>query len=275
MNRELKIRDTTLRDGHQSLFATRMSTKMIEPLLPDYRKAGFYALEVWGGAVPDAAMRYLGEDPWERLDVIKAAIGDGAKLTALSRGRNLFGYEPYPDRVIEPFCREAVKSGIGIMRIFDALNDADNVASTIRFVKDTGAIADCAVCYTTDPPRKWWQTLAGTERRVFTARYFLQRALEMQKLGADMITIKDMAGLVDPKTAFELVGLLKRELDVPVDFHTHCTPGYGTASAIAAIAAGADIVDANLLPFSGGPAGPAVEVLLLAARHMGRTVDCE
>ena len=151
MARKLLIRDVTLRDGQQSLFATRMGQAQVDRVLPLFKEAGFYAMEVWGGAVPDSIMRYLGEDPWERLEKIKAVIGDTSKLTALSRGRNLFGYNPYPESVIEGFNRNAVQSGIGIMRIFDALNDVDNIRSTIKVVKENGGIADATVCYTVDP----------------------------------------------------------------------------------------------------------------------------
>ncbi|MCF8332192.1 MAG: carboxylase, partial [Bacteroidales bacterium] len=135
MGRKLKIRDVTLRDGQQSLFATRMKQSQVEKVLNDYKQAGFYAMEVWGGAVPDSVMRFLKEDPWERLESIKKGVGDVSLLTALSRGRNLFGYNPYPEEVIEGFNRNAIQSGIGIMRIFDALNDVNNMKSTITYVK--------------------------------------------------------------------------------------------------------------------------------------------
>ena len=148
MARSLKIRDLTLRDGQQSSFATRMTQEQINRCLPYYKDAGFFAMEVWGGAVPDSVMRYLGENPWTRLESIHKEIGDISKLTALSRGRNLFGYAPYTDEIIDGFSRNAIQSGLGIMRIFDALNDVDNVKSTIKYVKRYGGIADCAVCYT-------------------------------------------------------------------------------------------------------------------------------
>ena len=151
MKRKLLIRDLTLRDGHQSLFATRMNQAQVDRVLPFYKEAGFYALEVWGGAVPDSIMRYLNENPWERLEKIKAEIGTVSHLTALSRGRNLFGYNPYPESVIEGFNRNAVRSGISIMRIFDALNDANNIKSSIQYVKENGGLADCVICYTVDP----------------------------------------------------------------------------------------------------------------------------
>src|SRR5574344_2001822 len=151
MVKKLMIRDLTLRDGQQSAFATRMSQEQINRVLPFYKDAHFYAMEVWGGAVPDSVMRYLGENPWERLEKIHHSVGDVSKLTALSRGRNLCGYAPYSDEIIEGFSRNAIESGLGIMRIFDALNDVDNVKSTIRYIKQYGGTADCAVCYTVDP----------------------------------------------------------------------------------------------------------------------------
>ncbi len=150
MAQKLLIRDLTLRDGQQSSFATRMTQNQIDRVLPFYKNANFYAMEVWGGAVPDSVMRYLNENPWTRLEKIKAAVGDVSKLTALSRGRNLFGYAPYTDEIIEGFSKNAIASGLGIMRIFDALNDVNNVKSTIKYVKKYGGIADCAVCYTID-----------------------------------------------------------------------------------------------------------------------------
>ena len=252
MVKKLKIRDLTLRDGQQSAFATRMSQEQIDRVLPFYKEAGFYAMEVWGGAVPDSVMRYLGESPWDRLEKIKAAVGDVSKLTALSRGRNLFGYNPYPDSIIEGFCRNSIESGLGIMRIFDALNDVDNVKSTIKYVKQYGGIADCAVCYTIDPTYTTMQRIMGAitghplPKPVFTNKYFLDEALELQSLGADMITIKDMSGLIPPLRSAQLVKLFKEKLNVPIDFHTHCTPGYGLGSVLAAIMNGADIVDTNM-----------------------------
>ena len=140
MIRKLLIRDLTLRDGQQSAFATRMSQKQIDKVLPFYREAGFYVMEIWGGAVPDSIMRYLGEDPWERLEKIKASVGNTSKLTALSRGRNLFGYNPYPDKIIKGFCRNSIESGLDIMRIFDALNDVENIKSTVKYVKRFGTL---------------------------------------------------------------------------------------------------------------------------------------
>ena len=269
MKRQILIRDLTLRDGQQSLFATRMSQNQVDRVLPYYKNAGFYAMEVWGGAVPDSIMRFLNEDPWERLESIKAAIGNVSKLTALSRGRNLFGYNPYPDDVIEGFNRNAIRSGIGIMRIFDALNDVDNVKSTIRFVKENGGIADCAICYTVDPKFSNMDRLRALFKgkplpgKIFTDKYFVELAKKLEASGADMITIKDMAGLIPPGQTGTLVTLLKRSLKIPIDFHTHCTPGFGTASVLMAIIKGCDIVDTSILNFAGGPAAPPFEIIQL------------
>ena len=255
-----------------------MKQSQIDRVLPYYKDAGFYAMEVWGGAVPDSVMRYLNESPWDRLEKIKAAVGDASKLTALSRGRNLFGYSPYTDEIIEGFCRNSIASGLGIMRIFDALNDVDNVKSTIKYVKKFGGIADCAVCYTIDPHFTTMERLKAffkgkpLPKAVFTDAYFLDKAKQMEALGADMITIKDMSGLIPPKRVAGLIRLFKKNLHVPIDFHTHCTPGYGLASVLSAIVNGVDIVDTNIWYFAGGPAAPAIELIYLFCQKM--QIDC-
>ena len=274
MARNLKIRDLTLRDGQQSSFATRMNQAQIDRCLPYYKDANFYAMEVWGGAVPDSVMRYLNENPWTRLESIHKAVGNVSKLTALSRGRNLFGYSPYTDEIIDGFCRNAIESGLGIMRIFDALNDVDNVKSTVKYVKQYGGIADCAVCYTVDPKYPeptLMQRLMGKKKheQVFTDAYFLDKARQMAALGADMITIKDMSGLIPPRRVATLVKLFKQHLSIPVDFHTHCTPGYGLASVLAAIVAGVDIVDTNCWYFGGGTGAPAIELVYVFCKKLG------
>lgn len=279
MIRKLLIRDLTLRDGQQSAFATRMSQKQIDKVLPFYREAGFYAMEIWGGAVPDSIMRYLGEDPWERLEKIKASVGNTSKLTALSRGRNLFGYNPYPDKIIKGFCRNSIESGLDIMRIFDALNDVENIKSTVKYVKRFGGMADCAVCYTIDPYHSAVERIVAAlhghplHKPVFTNEYFLDKALQMEALGADMITIKDMSGLIPPGRSAEIVRLFKKHLKVPVDFHTHCTPGYGLASVLAAIVNGVDVVDTNIWYFAGGTAAPAIELVYVFCKKMGIELD--
>lgn len=275
MTRKLLIRDLTLRDGQQSQFATRMSQRQVDRVIALFKKAHFYAMEVWGGAVPDSIMRYLDENPWTRLESIKTGIGDSSKLTALSRGRNLFGYNPYPDEVIEGFCRNAVKSGIGIMRVFDALNDLSNQASTIRFVKQNGALADCCICYTVDPHFTFGDRaraiFSGKKlpAPIFTVDYFVEKAKDLERMGADIISVKDMAGLIHPHMAGELTRALKKEVSVPIDLHTHCTPGYGLGSVLMAMVNGADIVDTVIMPFAGGPAAPAFELIQIFADKLG------
>ncbi len=297
MKRKLLIRDLTLRDGQQSAFATRMNQSQVDKVLPFYKDANFYALEVWGGAVPDSVMRYLGENPWDRLKIISDVMGGASKLTALSRGRNLYGYAPYPDEIIDGFFKNAVASGLNVMRIFDALNDVDNIKSSVKYIKKYGGIADCAVCYTIDPkfeepkveqaPKKkgFLSSLFGkkeqqsapvsTYKPVFTDDYFINKAKEMAALGADIITIKDMSGLIPPSRVSSIVSRLKKELDsnILVDFHTHCTPGYGLASVLAAIVNGADIVDTVIWNFAGGPAAPAIELVYIFCQKMGIELD--
>jgi pyruvate/oxaloacetate carboxyltransferase len=295
MKQKLLIRDLTLRDGQQSAFATRMNQSQIDRVLPYYKEANFYALEVWGGAVPDSVMRYLNENPWDRLEKIKAVIGNASKLTALSRGRNLFGYAPYPDEIIDGFFKNAVASGLDIMRIFDALNDVDNIKSSVKYIKKYGGMADCAVCYTVDPKydevdepqteKKKTGFLSGlfgkkeepkkkpAHEPVFTDQYFLNKAKEMLALGADMITIKDMSGLIPPSRVATLMPLFKKNLNVPIDFHTHCTPGFGLGAVLSAIIHGVDIVDTVIWNFAGGPAAPAIELIYIFCKKLGIELD--
>lgn len=286
--RKLKIRDLTLRDGQQSLFATRLDQKNIDSLLPYYENAGFYAMEVWGGAVPDSVMRYLDESPWVRLRTISKAMKGKSLLTALSRGRNLFGYVPYPDSVLEGFYKEAIKNGLNVMRIFDALNDIDNVKESIRLINELGGIADGAVCYTVDPKDETpapsgfgakLKSLFGNKpkqaEKIFTDEYFVDKARQMEALGAKIITLKDMAGLVNPSRAASIISKLKANLKVPVDFHTHCTPGYGLASSVMAIINGVDILDTNIWYFGGGSAAPAIELIYLFGKKLGVELDVD
>ena len=196
MARNLKIRDLTLRDGQQSSFATRMNQAQIDRCLPFYKDANFYAMEVWGGAVPDSVMRYLNENPWTRLETIHRAVGDVSKLTALSRGRNLFGYSPYTDEIIDGFCRNAIRSGLGIMRIFDALNDVDNVKSTVKYVKQYGGIADCATVGVIYAALGF---LSAAIVGVPVARWFVRKGLNANKTGAS-ITKEFLTGIMDEKS---------------------------------------------------------------------------
>ena len=284
VQRKLKIRDLTLRDGQQSLFATRLSQAEIDKLLPYYENAGFYIMEVWGGAVPDSVMRYLDESPWDRLRIISKSMKGKSLLSALSRGRNLFGYVPYPDYVLEGFYKEAIKNGLNVMRIFDALNDIDNVKESIRLINSLGGIADGAVCYTVDPKPeapvqkpgflgRLFGKKAQEPEKIFTDEYFITKAKEMEVLGAKIITLKDMAGLVNPLRAASIISKLKANLSVPVDFHTHCTPGYGLASALMAILNGVDILDTNIWWFGGGSAAPAIELIYIFCKKLGIEVE--
>ena len=288
-NKKLKIRDLTLRDGQQSLFATRLSQGEIDKLLPYYENAGFYIMEVWGGAVPDSVMRYLDESPWNRLRSVSKVMKGKSLLSALSRGRNLFGYVPYPDTVLEGFYKEAIANGLNVMRIFDALNDIDNVKESIKLINNLGGIADGAVCYTVDPkpvvveqPKQGFfarlfgkKNVAAEPEKIFTDEYFVEKAKAMEALGAKIITLKDMAGLVTPSRAASIISKLKANLKVPVDFHTHCTPGYGLASSVMAIINGIDILDTNIWWFGGGSAAPAIELVYLFAKKLGVEIDVD
>ena len=302
MTKKLKIRDLTLRDGQQSLFATRLSQKSIDKLLPYYLEAGFYAMEVWGGAVPDSVMRYLDESPWVRLKTISDKIQGKSYLTALSRGRNLFGYVPYPTSVIEGFYKEAIANGLGIMRIFDALNDLDNVKESVEIINKLGGIPDGAVCYTVDPKDepvdveieveeerpasgffakllgkkevvKVKKTVKQEPEKIFTDDYFVEKAKGYEKLGAKIVTLKDMAGLVNPARIATLMPRLKAAVNVPIDFHTHCTPGYGLASGLMAILHDVDILDTNIWWFGEGSAAPAIELIYVFAKKLGVEVE--
>jgi len=288
--RKLRIRDLTLRDGQQSLFATRMSQPMIDQLLPLYEKAGFYIMEVWGGAVPDSVMRYLDESPWERLRIASRHMKGKSLLSALSRGRNLFGYVPYPNTVLEGFYKEAIANGLNVMRIFDALNDIDNVRDSIKMINQLGGIADGAVCYTVDPKEEASseQSVLGrmksifglgkketAPKKIFTDEYFVEKAKEMERIGAKIITLKDMAGLVNPSRAASIISKLKANVNVPVDFHTHCTPGYGLASSLMAILNGVDILDTNIWWFGGGSAAPAIELIYIFCQRLGIELEAD
>ena len=284
MTQKLKIRDLTMRDGQQSLFATRMSQASIDALLPYYEEAGFYAIEVWGGAVPDSVMRYLDESPWTRLKSISAKMQGKSLLTALSRGRNLFGYVPYPTPVIEGFYKSAIADGLNVMRIFDALNDLDNVRESVEIINRLGGIPDGAVCYTVDPKDEEKHSSVGffgklmgrgkkSQEKIFTDEYFIEKARGYEQMGAKIITIKDMAGLINPARVASLMPKLKAAVGVPVDFHTHCTPGYGLASSLMAIIHGVDILDTNIWYFGGGSAAPAIELVYMFAQKLGVEVE--
>lgn len=240
----VKILDTTLRDGHQSLIATRMRTEDMLPILEKLDEVGFYSLEVWGGATFDACLRYLAEDPWERLRKIRQKVKK-TKLQMLLRGQNLLGYRHYPDDVVERFIYLCVENGIDIIRIFDALNDIRNMEMPIKFAKKAGAIVQGAISYTISP--------------VHTIESFVKLAKEFENLGCDYICIKDMAGLISPEAAYTLVKAIKENVKLPVDLHTHMTSGMGMLSYYAACQAGVDIVDCAFSAFAGGTSQPPME----------------
>lgn len=247
--KKVKIMETCLRDGHQSLMATRLKTEEMLPIIETMDKAGYYSMEMWGGATFDAAIRFLNEDPWERLREIKKRTKN-TKLQMLLRGQNLLGYRHYADDVVDRFIKKAVENGIDIIRIFDALNDIRNLKQACESTQKYGAHAQLAMSYTISP--------------VHTVEYYKNLALEMETIGADSIAIKDMSGILLPEVAYELVRELKAVLKVPVELHTHATAGLASMTYLKAIAAGVDIVDTAISPFSGGTSQPATESLVRA-----------
>ena len=246
---KLNITDTILRDAHQSLAATRMSIKDMLPACEVLDSIGYWSLEVWGGATFDACLRFLNEDPWDRLRTLRKALPN-TKLQMLFRGQNILGYKHYADDVVEQFCRKSIENGIDVIRIFDALNDPRNLEAAIRFTKKYGGICEPAISYTTSP--------------VHNEDYFVKLAEELVQMGADVICIKDMANLLLPEAAFSLISRLKAEVDVPIHLHTHNTTGTGDMTYLRASQAGVDIVDCALSPFGNGTSQPATEPLVAA-----------
>ncbi|MFU8792786.1 MAG: oxaloacetate decarboxylase subunit alpha [Acholeplasmataceae bacterium] len=240
----LKIVETSLRDGHQSLLATRMTTEQILKLVPLLDQAGYHALEVWGGATFDACLRFLNEDPWERLRQIKA-LAPNTKLQMLFRGQNILGYRHYPDDIVDKFVQKSLENGIDIIRVFDALNDIRNLKSAVDATKKYGGHCQIALSYTTSP--------------VHTVDYYVKLAKDVEDMGADSLCIKDMAGILLPNVCFELITKLKETISIPINLHTHATAGVSEATYMKAIEAGVDIIDTALSPLSGGTSQPATE----------------
>lgn len=243
----LKITDTTLRDAHQSLLATRMSTGDMLPIAEKLDQAGYHSVEMWGGATFDSAMRFLKEDPWERLKILRQRMPK-TKFQMLLRGQNILGYRHYPDDIVDKFVELSVKAGMDIFRIFDALNDIRNMEWAIRSVKKHGGSVQGAICYTISP--------------VHTLDSFVETARHLKDLGADTICIKDMAALCTPYNAFELVKRLKADVGLPVQFHTHDTSGFSMASVLKAAEAGVDVVDTAISSVGGGTAQPPTEAVV-------------
>ncbi len=243
----IKITDTILRDAHQSQAATRMRIEDMLPACEILDNMGYWSLECWGGATFDSCMRFLNEDPWERLRTLKKAMPK-TPLQMLLRGQNLLGYKHYADDVVEAFCKKSIENGIDVVRIFDALNDPRNVAAAMKYVKEYGGTCEVAISYTTSP--------------VHSIDYFVKLSSQLVEMGADVICIKDMANLLLPFDAYQLVSKLKENLDVPIHLHTHNTSGTGDMTYLMAIQAGVDIVDCALSPLANGTSNPTTEALV-------------
>ncbi|HAS73915.1 MAG TPA: oxaloacetate decarboxylase subunit alpha [Clostridiales bacterium UBA8960] len=247
----IKITETILRDAHQSLIATRMTTKQMQPILETMDSVGYHALECWGGATFDSSLRYLSENPWERLRIIRKHVKN-TKLQMLLRGQNLLGYKHYPDDVVEEFVKRAIANGIDIVRIFDALNDIRNIETALLTTKKEGAHAQAAISYTISP--------------VHTIEKYVDLAKDMVSLGADSICIKDMSGLLTPYETEKLVKALKSNVSVPLEIHSHYTSGLASMSYLKAIEAGIDIIDTAISPFALGTSQPATEPMVAALK---------
>ncbi|MBR4474378.1 MAG: pyruvate carboxylase subunit B [Oscillospiraceae bacterium] len=258
--KKVQFTETVLRDAGQSLIATRLAYDQFEPILETIDQAGFYSVECWGGATFDVCLRFLNEDPWERLRKIRAKMPN-TKLQMLLRGQNILGYKHYSDDVVRRFVRASVRNGIDIIRIFDALNDVDNLKVAIEETVKSGAMASGAISYTTSP--------------VHTLEKYVEMVKELQQMGVASICIKDMAGICTPKAAYDLVSAIKDAVDLPVVLHTHCTAGLAFMTCLKAVEAGCDIIDTAISPFSGGTSQPATETLAYALREFGYEVDLD
>ena len=252
--KKVQFTETVLRDASQSLVATRMSYAQFEPILKTIDQAGYYSVECWGGATFDVCLRFLNEDPWERLRKIRAAMPN-TKLQMLLRGQNILGYKHYSDDIVRRFVRASVRNGIDIIRIFDALNDVTNLKVAVEETVKSGAMASCAISYTTSP--------------VHTLQKYVEMVKELKKMGAATICIKDMAGIMSPKEAYDLISAIKDAVDLPVVVHTHCTTGLAFMTYMKSVEAGADVIDTAISPFSGGTSQPATETLEYTFRQMG------
>ncbi|MBO9164564.1 oxaloacetate decarboxylase subunit alpha [Lactiplantibacillus pentosus] len=261
MNKQtVGITETVLRDGQQSLIATRMPIDDMLPILEKLDRAGYHALEVWGGATFDTCLRYLNEDPWERLRQIRQHAPN-TPLQMLLRGQNILGYKNYADDVVEKFVEKSISNGIDIIRMFDALNDTRNLKTALKATKKYGGHAQMTISYTTSD--------------FHTIPYYVQLAKEMEIMGADSLCIKDMAGILTPQRAYDLVSELKASLNIPIEIHTHATSGIADMTYIKAVEAGADIIDTASSPFAGGTSQPATESMLVALRDLGYDVTVD
>ena len=258
--KKVQFTETVLRDASQSLIATRLPYEKMEPILETMDKAGYYSAECWGGATFDVCLRFLNEDQWERLRKIRAKMPN-TKLQMLLRGQNILGYKHYPDDIVRRFVRASVKNGIDIIRIFDALNDVNNLKVAIEETVKSGAIASGTISYTTSP--------------VHTREKYVEMVKELAQMGVGSICIKDMAGILTPAAAYDLVAAIKDAVDLPVVMHTHCTTGLAYMTYLKGIEAGADVIDTAISPFSGGTSQPATETLAYALKELGYEVDLD
>ena len=247
----VKVVETALRDGHQSLFATRMTTDEVLLALSELDKVGYHAIEIWGGATFDACLRFLNEDPWVRLRKVRK-VCKNTKLQMLFRGQNILGYRHYADDVVEKFVEKAIKNGIDIIRIFDALNDVRNLKCAVDATKKYGGECQIALSYTTSP--------------VHTVEYYVSLAKEIEAMGADSLCIKDMAGVLLPEDAYQLISQIKANTKLPIELHSHCTGGLMEMTYMRAIQAGVDIIDTALSPLSGGTSQPCTESINYALK---------
>lgn len=254
MGKQVRFMETVLRDAHQSLMATRMRLDEMLPIMPVINEAGYEAIEMWGGATFDACIRFLGEDPWERLRQIRKAAPD-VKLQMLLRGQNLLGYRHYADDMVDLFIKHAIENGIDVIRVFDALNDPRNMEQAISATKKYGGHVQIAMCYTISP--------------VHTVEYFTKLAKELEAMGVDSLCVKDMAGILTPGVARELLSALRAQTDLPLELHTHCTAGVAEATLMVAAEAGFDIIDTAISPLSGGTSQPATEAFNSMLTEMG------
>ncbi len=257
-NRKIGFTETVLRDASQSLIATRLSFDKMQPILGLLDQIGYYSIECWGGATFDVCLRYLDEDPWERLRRFKEAMPH-TKLQMLFRGQNILGYKHYPDDIVRRFVKASVRNGIDVIRLFDALNDVDNLKVATQTAVEEGAEVSGALSYTTSP--------------VHTLESYVALVKELEAMGVATICIKDMAGILTPQAAYDLVSAIKDAVDLPVVLHTHCTTGMAYLTYLKGIEAGADIIDTALSPFAGGTSQPATETLSVALRELGYEVD--
>ena len=251
---KIKITETVLRDGQQSLMATRMPIEDFLPILETMDKAGYYSLECWGGATFDSCLRYLDEDPWQRLRTIRKHVKN-TKLQMLLRGQNLLGYKHYPDDIVRAFVRKSVECGIDIIRIFDALNDLRNIEVAVDEAIKAGAHVSGTLCYTTSP--------------IHNLDMFVELGKKLEQMGCHSICIKDMAGIMSPKEAFDLVTALKQNVKLPIVVHTHGTTGLGSMTLLKAAEAGADVIDCAIACLSGGTSQPPTETMHYVLEEMG------